>query len=117
MPEDLDNKIKIERSPTPEGEAAQFANKDEARLREQANRHELDLLRAKQGKVGGWTGSANDTLNVALIILVPLFVLVLLFGMMSAAYPTVYTSIIDGLLKVISLIVGVGIGAATKGKD
>ncbi len=64
------------------------------------------------GVIGRLIGSENPTINVSIVMLVPLFMLLAVFGVMSA-YHEHLSVLIEGLLKTIALVIGVTVGAMT----
>ena len=109
-----EERITIEKDPTPEKEAGQFQGKDETRT-QQRNTHALNLLNAKKGYIDHIVGVINPSMNIALLLCAPILVIILALIILVAVHdkPERFSVLLDHAFRIFTLIIGVGIGAAS----
>lgn len=112
MSETPEEVIEIPEDVTPEDEAGDFETPDEKRLRMQ-NDHELNVIAAKKGWIGKFTGSTNEANNNGIFILLISLFLLALFGLADIVKNGAISQITDNFFKLVSAIVGYVIGTNT----
>jgi hypothetical protein len=114
-----EDRIEVEKDPTPEKEAGQFQNKDEARVSKR-DASAIALLNSKKGYVDFWVGLINPSMNTAFLLCIPMLTLILILILATAFHekPERFSTLLDHLFKIFTLLVGVVIGAAsTRSKE
>lgn len=111
-------RIEVDKDPTPAEEAREFETSDDRR-QEQRNKHELALHDRQLGRIGGYTGSTNPSLNIAAALLAGLLVALLgcLLGAITSGLATIgpyIERLIAAILTVASFIFGVRQGGSGK---
>lgn len=109
QPDPSKRSLSVDPDPTPDKEAQDFENEDERRLRHE-RLHELVLLQKRQGIVGRITGSDNVSLNNGILVFLLLAVLLCVTEVLQ--YLGLHgDAIIDGLIKLMLMVVGFTFGS------
>jgi hypothetical protein len=109
-------RLELDRNPSPKDEAKDFQNADETLLSKN-HAHELAMIKAKLGIVGKITGSTNDAMNTGLFIFICCTGLLVGSGVGGFFRPDAFSAITDTLLKLFPAIVGYVIGTKVAGKE
>lgn len=111
-----DQRLTIEREPTPSAEAQSFETPDERRDA-RAKGHELDLLRLKQGRVGRLIGCSDASLTISFIALAVLCTL--LAGALVGSYvaPAIFGEHVGKLLTAVLTVMGYVMGKSQGKSD
>ena len=100
-------KLDLQANPTPSEEASEFSSPDE-KADVRAKNHELDVLKAKMGPIGGLIGSTDSSKTIAFMTVLLCFVLIAI--VFFAAFDGEKGTLPDPAFNLLSLLASIVTG-------